>query len=38
LAINTKEAWDAFLQAHPTGFFANLAKAQLTKLSGAGAN
>jgi uncharacterized caspase-like protein len=38
LAINTKEAWDAFLQAHPTGFFANLAKAQLTKLSGAGGN
>jgi uncharacterized caspase-like protein len=38
LAINTKEAWDAFLQAHPSGFFADLAKAQLTKLSGARAN
>jgi uncharacterized caspase-like protein len=38
LAVNTKEAWDAFLQAHPTGLFADLAKAQLTKLSGAGGN
>lgn len=37
LGINTKEAWDAFLQAHPTGFFADLAKAQLNKLAGTGA-
>ncbi|WP_430911058.1 caspase family protein [Methylobacterium sp. sgz302541] len=29
--IGRKEAWVFFLKAHPTGFFAELAKAQLTK-------
>jgi Caspase domain len=30
--VGTKEAWDAFLAAHPTGFYANLARAQRAKL------
>jgi uncharacterized caspase-like protein len=38
LGVNTKEAWTAFLQTYPSGFYASLAKAQLNKLTGAGAN
>lgn len=30
--INTREIWDAFLETHPTGFYANLARAQRAKL------
>ena len=30
--LNTKAAWDAFLAAHPAGFYAALAKAQREKL------
>jgi hypothetical protein len=30
--IGTKEAWDAFLAAHPTGFHAELARVQRAKL------
>ena len=30
--VGTKEAWDAFLAAHPTGFHAELARAQREKL------
>jgi hypothetical protein len=30
--IGTKEVWDYFLQAHSTGFYADLAKAQRNKL------
>jgi hypothetical protein len=30
--VGTKEAWDAFLAAHPTRFYANLARAQRAKL------
>ena len=30
--VGTKEAWDAFLAAHPTGFHAELAKTQRAKL------
>jgi hypothetical protein len=30
--VNDKETWDAFLEAHPTGFYANLARAQRAKL------
>jgi caspase domain-containing protein len=30
--VGTKEVWDYFLQAHSTGFFADLAKAQRNKL------
>jgi uncharacterized caspase-like protein len=33
--IGTKEAWDAFLAGHPTGLYANLARAQNSKLSAA---
>jgi uncharacterized caspase-like protein len=33
--IGTKEAWDAFLASHPTGLYANLARAQNSKLSAA---
>ena len=29
--VGTKEAWDAFLAAHPTGFHAELARAQQAK-------
>jgi len=29
--VNTKEAWDAFLATHPTGFYAELARAQRAK-------
>jgi hypothetical protein len=35
--VGTKQAWAYFLQHYPDGFYANLAKAQLDKLSGAGA-
>lgn len=30
--IGTKEAWDSFLASHPTGLYANLARAQNSKL------
>ena len=30
--IGTKEVWDSFLAHHPTGFYANLARAQINKL------
>jgi hypothetical protein len=33
-AMGTQEAWDAFLSAHPTGFYADLARAQRAKLLG----
>jgi uncharacterized caspase-like protein len=33
--IGTKEAWDSFLESHPTGLYANLARAQNSKLSAA---
>ncbi|MBY0298255.1 MAG: caspase family protein [Methylobacterium sp.] len=37
--VGTKEAWGSFLAAHPTGFYADLARAQLSKLTvGAGAS
>jgi Caspase domain len=32
MQVGTKEALDAFLAAHPTGFYANLARAQRAKL------
>ena len=35
--VGTKQAWAYFLQHYPDGFYANLAKAQLDKLSVAGA-
>jgi uncharacterized caspase-like protein len=31
--VGTKEAWDSFLAAHPSGFYADLAKAQRNKLA-----
>jgi hypothetical protein len=34
--VGTKQAWAYFLQHYPDGFYANLAKAQLDKLSVAG--
>jgi uncharacterized caspase-like protein len=33
--IGTKQVWDSFLADHPTGFYANLARAQLDKLAAA---
>jgi uncharacterized caspase-like protein len=33
--IGTKEAWNSFLASHPTGLYANLARAQNSKLSAA---
>lgn len=33
--VGTKQAWDAFLAAHPTGFYSDLARLQRTKLIGA---
>jgi hypothetical protein len=30
--IGTREAWDSFLETHPNGFYANLARAQNSKL------
>jgi uncharacterized caspase-like protein len=30
--IGTKEAWDSFLESHPSGLYANLARAQNSKL------
>jgi uncharacterized caspase-like protein len=38
LGVNTKEAWNAFLQTYPSGFYATLARTQLNKLTGAGGN
>lgn len=38
LGVNTKAAWEAFLQVHPSGFYAGLARGQLKKLSTAGVN
>ena len=35
--INTKEIWDAFIETHPTGFYANMARAQRAKLIDDGA-
>jgi hypothetical protein len=32
--VGTEEAWDSFIAAHPTGFYADLAKAQRNKLTG----
>jgi Caspase domain len=34
--IGTKQAWEVFLGTYPTGFYADLARAQLAKLGGAG--
>lgn len=31
--VGTKEGWESFLKSHPTGFYADLARAQLSKLS-----
>jgi Caspase domain len=31
--VGTKDAWDAFLAKHPTGFYSDLARAQLAKLT-----
>jgi uncharacterized caspase-like protein len=36
--IGTKEAWDSFLASHSTGLYANLARAQNSKLSAAQAS
>ena len=33
--IGTKEVWDSFLKHHTTGFYANLARAQINKLAAA---
>jgi uncharacterized caspase-like protein len=33
--VGTKEAWDSFLLSHPTGLYANLARAQNSKLTAA---
>ena len=33
--VGTKEAWDSFLASHPAGLYANLARAQNSKLSAA---
>ncbi len=33
--IGTKEAWESFLSAHGSGFYANLARAQTSKLTAA---
>src|ERR1700730_3050966 len=35
--VGTREVWDSFLAANPTGFYAELAKAQLNKLAAEGA-
>jgi hypothetical protein len=35
--INTKAAWDAFLKTYPKGFYADLARAAQSKLSGVAA-
>ncbi|ACL60181.1 caspase family protein [Methylobacterium nodulans] len=32
--VGTREAWSSFLAAHPTGFYADLARAQVAKLTG----
>ena len=31
--VGTKEAWDSFVAANPTGFYSDLAKAQRNKLA-----
>ncbi len=31
--VGTREAWDSFVAAHPTGFYADLARAQRNKLA-----
>jgi uncharacterized caspase-like protein len=33
--IGTKEAWDSFIASHPNGLYANLARAQTSKLAAA---
>ena len=38
LEVNTKEAWEAFLQLYPSGFHATLARARLNRLSTPGSN
>jgi hypothetical protein len=35
-AIGTKGAWEVFLTQHPTGFYADLARQQIAKLSSSG--
>jgi uncharacterized caspase-like protein len=30
--VGTREGWESFLKSHPTGFYADLARAQLSKL------
>jgi uncharacterized caspase-like protein len=35
--VGTKEAWQSFINRHPTGFYAELARLQLQKLNAAGA-
>jgi len=35
-AIGTKRAWEVFLGTHPTGFYADLARAQIEQLSNQG--
>lgn len=32
--VGTREAWDSFLSVHPSGFYADLARAQRDKLAG----
>ncbi|ACA19357.1 peptidase C14 caspase catalytic subunit p20 [Methylobacterium sp. 4-46] len=32
--VGTREAWSSFLAAHPAGFYADLARAQVAKLTG----
>jgi uncharacterized caspase-like protein len=31
--VGTREGWESFLKSHPTGFYADLARAQLSKLN-----
>jgi uncharacterized caspase-like protein len=31
--VGTKQGWESFLKSHPTGFYADLARAQLAKLN-----
>ena len=33
LQVGTRDGWEAFLQTHPDGFYANLAKVQLRKIT-----
>lgn len=38
MQVGTSEGWNAFLGQHPTGFYANLAKAQLSKIAAGNAH